>query len=289
MTNEELVIRVKAGIDTADNMALLYEQNRGFIFRLARRLSAYAEIDDLMQEGYFGLCEAVEHYDPDQDIKFLTYAEYWIHQVMKRYIENNKNTIRIPTHTHNRMLKYQKIISMFYKEYNREPTEAEISRHLGVSIPVVRKLKKDIVMTELASLDSPLKDTEDSLCLGDSITSTDNIEELVIDDIYNKQLKEDLWEFVDSSLDDRGKTVIKARFVENRTLQSLSDELGVSRELIRQYESKSLRKLRNGAKARAFREKYELEICNAWRGSLGTFNTTWTSSTEQVAMRLIEN
>lgn len=72
MTNEQLVIRVKAGEDTAGNMLKLWQQNKGFIAKMAKKYQGYAEMDDLMQEGYIALCEAVRQYDPEQGVTSFT-------------------------------------------------------------------------------------------------------------------------------------------------------------------------------------------------------------------------
>lgn len=75
-SNEQLVIRIKAGIDVSDNMLQLWEQNRGFIATIAKKFCGYAEMDDLLQQGYLGLCQAVDAYDPDVGAPFVDYAAY---------------------------------------------------------------------------------------------------------------------------------------------------------------------------------------------------------------------
>ena len=98
MSNEQLVIRIRAGEDTAANMLQLWKQNQRFIGMIAVKYSGYAEMDDLKQEGYLALCEAVRHYNPDQGVPFINYAAFYIRQGMQRYIENSGNCIRIPVH-----------------------------------------------------------------------------------------------------------------------------------------------------------------------------------------------
>ena len=98
MDNEQLVARIRAGVDTADNMLALYEQNHGFIHKMALKYSGYAEIEDLKQEAYIGLCAAVEHYDEDKGVAFISYAGFWIKQTMQRYIDNCGGVVRLPVH-----------------------------------------------------------------------------------------------------------------------------------------------------------------------------------------------
>lgn len=86
VSNEELVIRIKEGIDTADSMLQLWQQNRLFINRIARHYQGIAELEDLEQEGYLALYDAVAGFDVSKGYKFLTYAGYWITQRLQRYI-----------------------------------------------------------------------------------------------------------------------------------------------------------------------------------------------------------
>ena len=78
MTNEQLALRIKAGEDVADNMLQLYQQNMGIIKDYARKYRSMAEEEDLQQEAYFAICKAVDSYDPDKGVSFLSWAVYWI-------------------------------------------------------------------------------------------------------------------------------------------------------------------------------------------------------------------
>ena len=98
MTNEQLVIRIKAGEDVADHMEQLYSQVRRFIHVMARKFHVEEELEDLEQEGYLALYDAIDGYDPDHGVKFLTYAEYWIRQRMQRYLQVNGSCMRLPVH-----------------------------------------------------------------------------------------------------------------------------------------------------------------------------------------------
>ena len=86
MENEELVEQIQAGIKPTENMEQLYLQNRSFIYQQAKKYAAYADMDDLMQEAYFGLHEAVKHYKPDKETKFLTYLPFRLQKAFRRYI-----------------------------------------------------------------------------------------------------------------------------------------------------------------------------------------------------------
>ena len=96
VTNEQLVALIRAGENEADNMLKLWNRNKGFVFKTAKKYSGYAEMDDLMQEGYLGLSEAVRYYDAEKGVPFINYAALWIRQAMQRYIDNSGNVVRIP-------------------------------------------------------------------------------------------------------------------------------------------------------------------------------------------------
>ncbi len=84
MDNEQLVARIQAGEDVAGNMLKLYDQNRGFLTSMAKKYQGLAEMDDLLQEGYIGLSEAVDHFDADRGVSFIHYAAFWIRPGMRR-------------------------------------------------------------------------------------------------------------------------------------------------------------------------------------------------------------
>lgn len=113
MTNEILVELIQAGENTADNMQKLWEQNRGMIWKLAQQYRNKAEIEDLMQEGFIGLCNAVDAWQPDAGASFLHYAVFWIKQGMRRYIDDCGYTVRIPVGQRERIGKYNRICQQY--------------------------------------------------------------------------------------------------------------------------------------------------------------------------------
>lgn len=130
MTNEQLVLRIKAGENIGQNMAQLYEQVKRDIHATALRCRGYADIDDLDQEGYLALYDAVDGYDPTVGCLFLTYARYWMRQRMTRYIQNN-GIIRIPMREQKRLRELQKLEDRYIAYLGRKPSEGEITGRLG--------------------------------------------------------------------------------------------------------------------------------------------------------------
>lgn len=112
MTNEQLVLRIRAGENVAENMLTLWQQCRVIIVELARKYSAVAEQEDLEQEAYFAISKAVDSYDHEKGASFLTWARFWIRQQMVRYIQNH-GIVRLPVHSGERIRKYRELQSAF--------------------------------------------------------------------------------------------------------------------------------------------------------------------------------
>lgn len=150
MENEELVEQIQAGIKPTENMEQLYLQNRSFIYQQAKKYAAYADMDDLMQEAYFGLHEAVKHYKPDKETRFLTYLPFRLQSAFRRYIDNNGHTKRIPIHLVQRISKYKKYIAEQQKT-GVEPSDSEICRDLELSEQQLKDLRKAMREAECIS------------------------------------------------------------------------------------------------------------------------------------------
>ena len=288
MTNEQLVIRIKAGIDVADNMLQLWEQNRGFVATIARKFCGYAEMDDLMQEGYLGLCKAVDAYDPDADVPFVNYAAYWLQQNMQRYVMNCGCNVRIPVQANVRARKYLKLCDAYEAKYGRKPTDRELERALGVSWNVLQDVKKTAAMLQIGSLDVPAGESEDA-SLYDILPGQEDVEEAVTDRIQEEQLRETLWGMVDE-LPGQQSTVIRMRYQEGATLKETGEAAGLSVEQTRQLQNKALRSLREPRRAKKLAPFLDEEIRSmAFVGNGAEhFNRTWTSSTERAAIALAD-
>lgn len=288
MTNEELVIRIKAGIDTAENMLTLYNQVKAFIHTIAWKHRGYEAVEDLEQEGYLALYDAIDGYDPNTGNKFLTYAEYWIRQRIVRYIERNSSSLRLSFHTQARLRQYKRFYDSFMKEYGREPSEAETAAFMGLSIDQVRDIRKNACTANLVSLDAPVKGYEEEVfSLGDSVPSGEDMEGDTLDRLEHEQLKAVLWECVDS-LPDRQQEIIRKRYQDNMTMAEIGREQGVTLEAIRQHEAKAMRELRKPKRSdrlRPFLPDDERIYSMGLSGNgAERFNRTWTSSTERAVI-----
>lgn len=289
LTNEELVNEIKQGINTTSNLELLYTQNRSFICKIANRYKGIAELDDLMQEGYLGLYEAVQRYENCHEVLFITYAGYWIAQAIRRYIENNNSSLRLPVHLHGLMYKHKKVINAYQSQLGRKPTDRELCRYLEISFNRLKNLEKTIYeYGQLESLDKPLNSSEDGdLLVGDSISDKLDLENEVINNMLEQDLKTELWQIVKDNTTEEENKVIKARYVDNLSLEATGKEIGQTRDRARTIEAKALRKLRRHKITRRLEERYEVSLALAFRGSVSSFNYSWESSTERAAFNIM--
>ncbi len=288
LKNEELVKLIQNGTNVTENMQQLWQQNQGFIFKIAIQYQSLSELDDLIQESYFGLCKAVDHYNPDMDASFIHYASFWIRQQLMRYIKKNK-TVRIPEHTHGKIREYKKAVQQWQQRYHREPTEAEISDYVGIDGKTLEEIKRSALMGKIGSLDVPVGEESDGT-LYDLIPSGMDDKEEVLNKVANEELAEVLWGMV-KELPGQQSEVLKMRFKDNMKLREIGAVCGFSTDRARQIENKGLRMLRNPKRSRILREFLDDErIYNsALHGNgVSSFSNTWTSSTERIALKRIE-
>lgn len=286
-TNEKLVADIRSGINVEKNMQQLWIQNQGIIRKLANKYSSSfsVEFDDVYQEAYFGLVEAVAHYDSSKDASFLSYSILWLRQKMIRYCQNNGCTVQIPVDVSQELHQYNRFVNLFFQNNGRNPTDAEIRHYLGINEESLKRIQKAARMTQIGSLDEPVN--EDGVSLGELIPDAYNLEEIVLDVLDHEKLREILWPMVDELPDLQGN-VLRLRYRQGATLQATSDALGIPFSRARAIEQDALRALSRPSRRRKL-ESYLPETIEsrAYRGSVNTFNYTWTSSTESSALKLI--
>lgn len=285
MTNEQFVARIKAGENVGENMEKLYSQVRRFIHVVASRYRGSGELEDLEQEGFLALYDAVEGYDPAQGVQFLCYAEYWIRQRMQRYLQQNGSCLCMSVYRQERNQRYKRICNSFQLKNGREPSEREMARLMDITPEQVREIKKNACMANLMSLDAPVKgiDGGEDAVIGELVADSVNLEETVLDQVQHEQFCAALWECVDS-LEGRQPEVIRKKYQEGRTIAAIGADYGVTAEAIRQVERKALRALRGGRnrkKLLPFMELYGMALTG---NGVERFNRTWTSSTERAAL-----
>ncbi|RGT75133.1 sigma-70 family RNA polymerase sigma factor [Mediterraneibacter massiliensis] len=289
MTNEQLVALIQAHENVAGNMLTLWEQNRGVIWKIAVKYSHYAEMDDLKQESYIALHEAVRHYEPKKEILFINYAAFWIKQRIRRYIDNCCSVVRIPVGAREAVRRYKNICSEYYKYYGAEPSESELCAFLGVNQKELRRVQENARKGQIQSLSAPIGADNEEMTLEDTVASGEDLEEDCTSRLDWENMKRELWIAVDSLPADQAQT-IRCRYMDGMTLKETGEKQGISINRVSDINNKALKALRLPRRSRKFRAYYEqyLSAAPIHHTSMQSFRQTWTSDVEREALRWAE-
>jgi len=241
---EEVDLSKRAKAGDAKARTRLVEKNLRLVVSVAKRYRGYGvPFEDLIQEGNIGLMKAVEKFDPERGWRFATYATWWVRQAIGRAVADKGRTIRLPVHMGEKMRKMARTYNGLSAELGREPTDEEVARRLGWTVEKVRDLKS--AMPDATSLDKPLGSEEDASKLGSLLENraSSDVSEAVVRDMEVGWLGEALWR-----LPERHRRVLVRRYgldeEETATLAQLAEELGVSKERIRQIQREAEHMLR---------------------------------------------
>lgn len=288
MDNEQLVARIQGGDNEAENMLELWKQNKGFIAMIARRYSAGAEMEDLEQEGYIALCEAVQHYDPGRGMSFISYAAFWIKRRM-RICADNSRTVRLSFNAGDEVRQYWKIMREYRQECGCDPSDWELCGFLYVSREKLDQIRKAAQMGNIRSLDEPLQGMDGDISIGDTVPSGEDMEEDTIREIDKERMSKELWLAVDQLPGDQ-PAVLRMVYRDGMTRIKAGEVLGYGNGKVGIEERRALNALRRPHRCKKFRAYFEEYLSAAPIHHVGVsrFKETWTSEVEKEALRWAE-
>lgn len=239
---EEVELAKKAKDGDIDARDKLITSNLRLVVSIAKKYyNCGMTTQDLIQEGNLGLLKAIEKFDYTKGFKFCTYATWWIRQGISRAISDQSRTIRIPVHMSETINKINRIKTKLSQGLNRDPEDEEIAKEMGIPIEKLHEINK--YAQDLISLETPVGE-EGNTHFGDFIpdTKASNIDKDIMSEELHKKLIEVL-----GTLTPREEKVLKMRYGidydRTFTLEEIGKEFGITRERIRQIESKALKKL----------------------------------------------
>ena len=290
MTNEQLIEKIRTSQDDKQELLLqLYEQNKPLIRKVIQpylRKHAAMDEDDLMQEAYFGIIEAADHYDQNKGALFATYMTYWIRAAVNRPFYSMSRTERMPENMVQRLIDYNRILTQYRQQNGADPSDRVFRTKLHLSQKQLEQLRQVDHRGQVLSLSEPMPGVED-LTLGDVIPDrTDRINDLC-DRLDNERDAVALWAEVDK-LDPRQAQMIRTRFQDDLSVREVADQMQLTQGKVRDGIDRGCRKLSRKRIVRRIAREHGFSSYDLFGGSLGRFRNTGFSSVEWAVIRQLE-
>ena len=246
---EERALGHRARAGDQEAVQKLVESNLRFVVKVAKKYRRYGvPFLDLINEGNLGLIEAARRFDPERNVRFISYAIWWIRQSILTVLSDMSHPLRLPLKVNNMLYKVGLTASRFANDLNEKPSLQDIAGGVGLSIEELTEILK--VGGEALSLDQPMR--ESNRVLENLLPQTNTM--TAEDGLLRDALKQDLRTAM-KQLRDNEREVLNLRFGLDQekclTLKQIGERIGVSRERVRQIQEKALEKLRQSNKARS--------------------------------------
>lgn len=279
MNNEEIVAHIQDGENVNDNLMELYGQNKGFIYKCIQRYTGYMELEDLWQEAFIALCEAVSSYEP----KCGTFIN-WLSNTLKYhlYAVTDNTGASMPEHIRFELITYKRFVDYYRAHYGDYPSDSMIMSCLKINHAELNKLKKAEAGTSCISIYEPIGD---ELTIADTLRAdydTDSIDDAIDSEIDSQIIRDTL-----SELEDIQRAIIDMYFYEGLTTRQISEALNTSESHTRDIKKRALRQLRDRFKELHLFE--ERAYSKVYRGTYQRYKYTQTSTPEAIALKMLEH
>jgi RNA polymerase sigma-B factor len=283
--NEDAIRTLQAQeVPDKDLILNLWMFNQGLIHQILRKYKGLADYDDLTQEAFISFYNAVFAYSGEQGAKFSTFLSVCVTNHIIKYLKSDR-LVKLPDSIKTLKIKYNRAFNELSQSQGREPTRAEIATFIGCSIEDIEALAG---VGQAVSLDKVQGAGDEGATLLDTLKSSVDIENSIIEQEYSQYQKTALWGILDDCLTCRENEIIKQHYKQNKTLQEIAERQGITPQRASKIEADTFSKLRRNPKIKRLANELEIADSMLFRGSCRTFKRKQTSVVEQIALKVDE-